>query len=303
MNKTKNTLLYYAQRIIKESENQAILSSINSGFSTMDKQAYGIKLGQMYVLGAAVAMGERVFIAQLAAQVAEKKGVLYLSFVESIDKLTKRMLSLATSIPEVQLEHKPWNAEVATKMKQALVSFEQKRFFIEKPWQLEEQELLALIQDRIIRTNVQLIIIDDEESLFNSFKKQLRSSEKYRFILHLKIMLKNLDCSSIMLKKIKSAKRTQRNPFQLPSVKALQQEYKLAEIADNIWFIHRHEYYGINKDGSGNDTKGRMDIYEMDEKGDIVNTFYFSVKKGFTALEVKEDPALSGWADDIIEEW
>lgn len=301
MNKQKNTLVHHAQRIIKKSEDQTVLSSISSGFSNIDKEAHGLKLGQMYVLGAAVAMGERVFIAQLASQAAEKSGVLYLSCLESIDKLTKRLLSAATNIPFVQLEHNPWDKKIAKKVKQILTSFENKKFFIEKPWQFEEQELLDLIQDNIIRNKVQLIIIDDEESLFKSFNRQLSSEEKYRFILTLKLMLQNLDCCSIVLKKIKSAKRTQKNPFHLPSVTELQKEYNLAEIADKIWFLHRIDYYGIDKDPFGNDTSGRLDIYEMDEDEGYIHNFYFRVKTGFTSLEVMEDPALTGWADDLIE--
>lgn len=302
MNKQKNTLLHHAQRIIKKSEDQAVLSSINSGFSNIDNEVHGLKLGQMYVLGAAVAMGERVFVGQLASQVSEKTGVLYLSFIESIDKLTKRLLSMATCIPENQVEQQPWDTEIADKMKKALTSFEKKRFFIEKLWQFEEQELLDLIQDNINRNEVQLIIIDDEESLFKSLKKQLNSEEKYRFILSLMLMLRNLDCCSIILKKIKSAKRTQKNPFHLPSVKELQKEYDLAEIVDKIWFLHRIEYYGILKDPFENSTAGRMDIYEMDEDGGYINNFYFKVKNSFTFLEVMEDPSVSGWADDLIEE-
>lgn len=302
LNKTKNTLLHHAQRIIEKSEDQTVLSSINSGFANIDIDVHGLRLGQMYVLGAAVAMGERVFIAQLASQASEKSGVLYLSFVESIDKLTKRLLSMTASIPEIRLEFKPWDSEIADKMKKVLTSFEKKRFFIEKPWQFEEQELLDLIQDNIIRNKVQLIIIDDEESLFKSFNRQLSSEEKYRFILTLKIMLQNLDCCSIVLKKIKSAKRTQKNPFHLPSVEELRKEYNLAEIVDKIWFLHRIDYYGIDKDPFGNDTSGRLDIYEMDEDEGYLHNFYFRVKTGFTSLEVMEDPALTGWADDLIEE-
>ena len=302
MDKQKNTLLHHAQRVIKNLEDQAILSSINSGFSNIDNEVHGLKLGQMYVLGAAVAMGESVFITQLASQVSENNSVLYLSFLESIDKLTKRLLSMATFIPENQLEQQPWDSEIAGKMKNALTSFEKKRFFIEKPWQFEEQELLDLIQDYIIRNQVQLIIIDDEENLFKSLKKQLNSEKKYRFILRLKMMLRDLDCCSIILKKIKSAKRTQKNPFHLPSVNELQKEYDLAEIVDKIWFLHRIEYYGILKDPFENSTAGRMDIYEMDEDGGYINNFYFKVKNGFTFLEVMEDPSVSGWADDLIEE-
>lgn len=301
MNKQKNTLLDHAQRVIKKSEDQAILSSINSGFSNIDNEVYGLKLGQMYVLGAAVAMGERAFITQLASQVSVNNGVLYLSFLESIDKLTKRLLSMATFIPENQVEQQPWSSEIADKMKKALNSFEKKRFFIEKPWQFEEQELLDLIQDYIIRNQVQLIIIDDEENLFKSLKKQLNSEKKYRLILRLKMMLRDLDCCSIILKKIKSAKRTQKNPYQLPTVNELQKEYDLAEIVDKIWFLHRIEYYGILKDPFENSTAGRMDIYEMDEDGGYINNFYFKVKNSFSFLEVMEDPSVSGWADDLIE--
>lgn len=302
MNKQKNTLLDHAQRVIKKSEDQAILSSINSGFSNIDNEVYGLKLGQMYVLGAAVAMGESVFVGQLASQVSDKTGVLYLTFKESTDKLTKRLLSMATSTPFNQVEHQPWSSEIADKMKKALNSFENRKFFIEKPWQFEEKELLDLIQDYIIRNQVQLIIIDDEENLFKSIKKQLNSEKKYRFILRLKMMLRDLDCCSIILKKIKSAKRTQKNPYQLPAVSELQKEYDLAEIVDKIWFLHRIEYYGILKDPFENSTAGRMDIYEMDEDGGYINNFYFKVKNGFTFLEVMEDPSVSGWADDLIEE-
>jgi len=302
MNKQKNILLHHAQQIIKKSEDQSILSSINSGFSNIDKEVHGLKLGQMYVLGAAVAMGERVFVGQLASQVSDKTGVLYLSFKESTDKLTKRLLSMAAFIPEYQLEYKPWDAEVAKKIITVLTSFEKKRFFIEKLWQFEEEELLDLIQDYIVHNGVQLIIIDDEENLFKSFSKQLCSEEKYGFMLTLKIMLRNLDCCSIILKKIKSAKRTKKNPCQLPAVNELQKEYDLAEIVDKIWFLHRIEYYGILKDPFENSTAGRMDIYEMDEDGGYINNFYFKVKNSFTFLEVMEDPSVSGWADDLIEE-
>jgi len=77
LNKIKNTLQHHAQRIIKKSEDQTVLSSINSGFANLDTDVHGLRLGQMYVLGAAVAMGERVFIAQLATQASEKKQVFY----------------------------------------------------------------------------------------------------------------------------------------------------------------------------------------------------------------------------------
>jgi replicative DNA helicase len=287
----KTTLYQNCRNILDKSGNQSVLSSINSGYSNIEKELLGLQLGQLYVFGGAVAMGKTLFIGQLALQVAEESSVLYLQLFESLDKLTKRLISTEGDIPFYQLEHKPWDEKIAGQIKEILNSFENKKFFMEKLWRYKEQELFDLIEDYVTRSGVQLVIIDDEERLFKNLEKTLNSEEKYMLILRLKVLLTRLDCCAIILKKIKSAKRTQKNPFKLPSVKDLQQEYNLAEIADHIWFMHRLEYYGIEKDGVNNKTEKRIDLYCMDENDGVLNTFYFKFNKRFTSIEVMEEPS------------
>lgn len=108
----------------------------------------------------------------------------------------------------------------------------------------------------------------------------------YDFVLGLKLLLRRLDCCGILLKKIKSAQRTQTNPFQLPLIQDIQLEYDLADLADHIWFMHRLDYYGIDKDKADNLTKNRIDLYVMDEDGGYLSSLYFRLNERFTGVEV-----------------
>ncbi|PWH86288.1 DnaB-like helicase C-terminal domain-containing protein [Brumimicrobium oceani] len=285
--KRDSSLKHQVKKVIEKAENPLLLS-LNTGFSNIDDQLNGLKLGELYILGGAAAMGQQTFIGQLAMEVAEHSGVLYLTQFESPSKLSKRLLSIAGNIQSHQLEQLPWNKETTDQVSEILNSFKSKKLFIEKEKQFEQNEFMKLIEDYVTQNGIKLIIINNENNLFRNLKVKLTTDEKYNFILKLKLLLRRLDCCGMILKKIKSAKRTQGNPFQLPQIPDIQLEYNLADLADHIWFMHRLEYYGIDRDGANNLTKNRIDLYVMDDDGGYLENLYFSFNERFTGMEVVE---------------
>lgn len=285
----ENSLHQYLQKIIDTSGERLITSSINTGFSNIEEELYGLRLGDLYVVGGAPAMGLNTFIGQLALQVSNHSGVLYLPQVESPDKLSKRLLCIAGDIRMHRFEHEKWDQKLAQKVNEGIDSLMKRTFFIEKMCSLREEEFLKIIEDYVIQNEVKLVIIDDEETMFQNLKGSFTSIEKYYFVLKLKLLFHRLNCCGIIVKKINSAERTQINPYQLPKIKDIQQEYDLANLSEHVWLLHRLDYYGIKKDRANNTTKNRIDLYCIDADFGVMNNLYYRFNKLHTSFEVMVD--------------
>jgi replicative DNA helicase len=291
VNNNETSLYYHCNKNLEKSKNHEPSSLINTGFSNIDKTLQGLHPGKLYVIAGAEGMPKALLAGQIALNVADHSGVLYMPVLESASRLTNRLIRAVADISDTDLEHVPWDNKRVALVEKTMDSFKTKKLFIDKLWRYDEEELLHLIESYIKDQDVSMIIIDDEKCLFSRMKKKLSSHEKYHFLLKLKMLLRKSDCCGVLLKKIKPAEQTEDNPYRLPSVKDFRTGYNLAELADEIWMIHRLEYYGLMVDGDNNKTTGRTELYHIDEYESVRNTLYFTFKSGATYLKVLEDPA------------
>lgn len=286
--KTKNTLYHQLKKILSPSVDRFVSSSINTGFSNIDQQLNGLQLGELYVLGGAVAMGTKTLSKELALRVADHSGVLFLPQVETLDELTKDLLRIEGAIQSHEIEKQPWDNKLATKISKTLTTFKRKKFYLQNVWQFKEEDFFQLIEEYITQKEVKLLIIDDEERLFKNLKDSYTAEEKYLFILKLKLLLNRLNCCGILLKKMEAPQPTEENPYQIPSIKNIQSEYDATRLANHIWIMHRLDYYGIEKDEVDNPTKNRIDLFVMDEEDGYLENLYFKFNERFTGIEVRE---------------
>lgn len=287
----KATLYQCSQSIVGQSKNKESLTALNTGFTNINEKLGGLHLGKLYVLGGAYAMGKELLLDQLALNVADDSGVLYLPFSESVDRLINRLMGIVADIPPHFLEQLPWDQKKLNRIEEKINAFKTKNCYIEKVLRYDEDELLKLIETYICEKEIRLVIIDDEKCLFHGIKKTRTPHEKHHFVLKLKMLFQNLGCSGIILKKIAPATPKKKNPYRLPRSKDLRTDYALLELTDEIWMMHRLEYYGMVKDEDNKSTASRIDLYQM-YKGDghILQALYFKFKSGATAMEVLEEP-------------
>lgn len=282
-NRKGNTLFENAMRLINNKK--GCLSTVPCGFSNIDESIHALQSGQFYVLAGAVAMGKTTFAGQLLLNASANVNVLNLQFLESEEKMTKRLLSIAGEIPYYVMESRSWSKQTEATMNEVIDQLKDQKLYIERCIDFTEEKLLGLIAFYVVKENVKLIVFDDEEHLWRCLPKKISAEEQYAFMLKLKLWLSRLDCCGVLLKKIDAAKRTQKNPYHLPSVKSLDNGYELSDIADHLWFFHRLEYFGIEKDEANNCTTRRIDLYVKDVEGGVLETLYFKFTKWYTSIE------------------
>jgi len=107
-----------------------------------------------------------------------------------------------------------------------------------------------------------------------------------------KLISKDLDVPFILLSQL-SRNVEQRGGDKRPQLSDLRDSGAIEQDADNVIFIHRPEYYGMEKDANGNDLKGIGKLIFAKQRngktGDIVFKYNESLTKIFDFSPIEDD--------------
>ncbi len=230
---------------------------IKTGIAAFDEIYSGLSLGDLILVGGRPGMGKTTFLVNLALQISKSNPLLFISMDLSMGQVSNKFLAAETEIDfservdnDIAEEKKKSLGQAQLKLSQHDIYLSECRF---------ADEILNEIKYAIDNFQIKVVFIDylqliqqlsstaEEEDLIDSFLKQLKQiCRKYQIVIVVSSQLNRA------LEK--------RGGMCWPKLSDLRGSGTIEELADQIIFLYRADYYHINCDEEGNSTLGILEL-------------------------------------------
>lgn len=231
---------------------ESICSSIQTGLFDLDSVIGGLHNSELVVIASRPSMGKTTFAMNIVENVIEKDDCLVavFSLTMAAEQLVMRMISSIGRIDQTrvrtgQLEQHHWQSVI-----KASNYLQNKPVYIDDSLSLNPDEIREHIS-LVSKTNdgIDLIIIDDLQSLTVDDQTDCHRSDSSRIARSLKQLAKDFNCPVIVLSQIN--RRLENRPNKRPMCTDLQGHGAIENYADLILFIYRDEVYHSNSPDKG----------------------------------------------------
>jgi replicative DNA helicase len=245
------------------------VTGVPSGFSGLDRVTYGWQNTDLIILAARPAVGKTAFALNLARNAAmhptKPTPVAMFSLEMSAGQLVQRILSAES---EIWLEKIARGKMEEHEMKQlyarGIQRLSQAPLFIDDTPALNIFELRAKCRRLKNKHNIGMIIIDYLQLMSgsNDGRNSNREQEISNISRNLKGLAKELNVPIIALSQLSRAveQRGAKDGSRVPQLSDLRESGAIEQDADMVMFLYRPEYYDINSNAEGENTKGLTEV-------------------------------------------
>lgn len=269
----------------KAAERTDGMSGIASGFHALDRMTSGWQNSDLVILAARPAMGKTAFALSMAKNIAVDQNIpvalfsLEMSNVQLINRVIVNTCEIkGEKIKSGQLEDYEW-AQLDNKIKDLIG----KPMFVDDTPSLSVFELRTKARRLVKEHGVRLIMIDYLQ-LMNASGMSFgsRQEEVSTISRSLKGLAKELNIPILALSQLNRGVENRPGgentlDSKRPQLSDLRESGAIEQDADMVIFIHRPEYYNLNKDENGNDLRGKAVIIIAKHRngavGDVLLTF------------------------------
>lgn len=283
---------------IKEKTNG--LSGVPSGFSNLDRLTSGWQQSDLIIVAARPGMGKTSFILALARNAAVDFGMpmaifsLEMSSIQLVNRLISAEAEIeATKLRSGQLEPYEWE-QLHTKIHKLTEA----PIFIDDTPALNIFELRAKCRRLKTTHNIQMVIIDYLQLMQGKSdnRNTNREQEISSISRALKGMAKELQIPVIALSQL-SRDVEKRGGSKRPILSDLRESGSIEQDADQVLFLFRPEYYGMEQDEEGRPTQGLAEVIIAKNRHGSVETVHTRWVGKFAKfvemdgiMELPEDP-------------
>jgi len=245
------------------------VTGVPSGFSGLDRVTYGWQNTDLIILAARPAVGKTAFALNLARNAAmhatKPTPVALFSLEMSAGQLVQRILSAES---EIWLEKIARGKMEEHEMKQlyarGIQRLSQAPLFIDDTPALNIFELRAKCRRLKNKHNIGMIIIDYLQLMSGTGENRSsnREQEISNISRNLKGLAKELNVPIIALSQLSRAveQRGAKEGSRIPQLSDLRESGAIEQDADMVMFLYRPEYYDINSNAEGENTKGLTEV-------------------------------------------
>jgi len=245
------------------------VTGVPSGFSGLDRVTYGWQNTDLIILAARPAVGKTAFALNLARNAVmhatKPTPVALFSLEMSAGQLVQRILSAES---EIWLEKIARGKMEEHEMKQlyarGIQRLSQAPLFIDDTPALNIFELRAKCRRLKNKHNIGMIIIDYLQLMSGTGENRSsnREQEISNISRNLKGLAKELNVPIIALSQLSRAveQRGAKEGSRIPQLSDLRESGAIEQDADMVMFLYRPEYYDINSNAEGENTKGLTEV-------------------------------------------
>lgn len=256
-----------ASEVVADTERMAKLppekavTGTPTGLDDLDHLLGGLESGDLLILAARPGMGKTSLALCVSKAVALKGGkpVAFFSLEVSDKRLVRSLLSIISGIPNDQLKNGRLDTNEWTELVNAQTKLENSKLIIDDAPGLSYVELrsrcLAL---KAQHPDLGLIVVDYLQLMSGVGKKE-RVHEISDISRNLKLIAKETEVPVIALSQL-SRQVEQRGGAKRPILSDLRESGSIEQDADQVVFVFRPEYYGVNEDSNGKPTKGIAEL-------------------------------------------
>jgi replicative DNA helicase len=245
------------------------VTGVPSGFSGLDRVTYGWQNTDLIILAARPAVGKTAFALNLARNAVmhatKPTPVALFSLEMSAGQLVQRILSAES---EIWLEKIARGKMEEHEMKQlyarGIQRLSQAPLFIDDTPALNIFELRAKCRRLKNKHNIGMVIIDYLQLMSGTGENRSsnREQEISNISRNLKGLAKELNVPIIALSQLSRAveQRGAKDGSRIPQLSDLRESGAIEQDADMVMFLYRPEYYDINSNAEGENTKGLTEV-------------------------------------------
>ena len=264
-----SVLVKTIQRIEDLRHKNEDITGVPSGFPSLDRITYGWQNTDLIILAARPAVGKTAFALNLARNAAmhatKPTPVALFSLEMSAGQLVQRILSAES---EIWLEKIARGKMEEHEMKQlyarGIQRLSQAPLFIDDTPALNIFELRAKCRRLKNKHNIGMIIIDYLQLMSGTGENRSsnREQEISNISRNLKGLAKELNVPIIALSQLSRAveQRGAKDGSRIPQLSDLRESGAIEQDADMVMFLYRPEYYDINSNAEGENTKGLTEV-------------------------------------------
>jgi replicative DNA helicase len=243
------------------------LTGVPSGFPALDKVTGGWQNTDLIILAARPAVGKTAFALNLARNAAlhatRPTPVAVFSLEMSAGQLVQRMLSAESNIMLEKISRgKLEEHEYRQLHIQGFERLLKAPIFVDDTAALNIFELRAKCRRLKNKHNIGLIIIDYLQLMSGSGENRNtnREQEISKISRDLKGLAKELQVPIIALSQLSREVEKRKEGNKMPQLSDLRESGAIEQDADMVMFLYRPEYYDINQNEMGEDTRGETRV-------------------------------------------
>ena len=281
----------------KAAERTDGMSGIASGFHALHRMTSGWQNSDLVILAARPAMGKTAFALSMAKNIAVDQNIpvalfsLEMSNVQLINRVIVNTCEIkGEKIKSGQLKDYEW-AQLDNKIKDLIG----KPMFVDDTPSLSVFELRTKARRLVKEHGVRLIMIDYLQ-LMNASGMSFgsRQEEVSTISRSLKGLAKELNIPILAISQLNRGVENRPGgenalDSKRPQLSDLRESGAIEQDADMVIFIHRPEYYSLNKDENGNDLRGKAVIIIAKHRNGAVGDVLLNFKGQYARFENQDE--------------
>ena len=236
------------------------LLGIASGFQAVDRFTGGWQETDLIIVGGASSMGKTSFALALAYNAAlyTSTSTVIFSYEMSALQLIRRLASMESEICNKYITNGTLNDQELNKIHEAVSNIEKIPLHIDEGNITSLGYLVHRIKEYVKNKNVKLVMIDYLQLVSSKNKAGSREQEVSKVARTLKNLAKELNITVIALSQLNRGVGMRNNSK--PTLSDLRESGEIEQAADVVMLIYRPEYYGIEYNDDGKESKGTANI-------------------------------------------
>ena len=236
------------------------LLGIASGFQDIDKFTGGWQETDLIIVGGASSMGKTSFALALAYNAAKYTNTptVIFSYEMSALQLLRRLASMTSEISNRYITNGTLNTEELTKIHTAIGEIQSLPLFIDEGSITSLRYLVHRIKEYVKNKDVKFVMVDYLQLVSSKNKAGSREQEVSKVARTLKNLAKELNITVIALSQLNRGVGMRNNSK--PTLSDLRESGEIEQAADVVMLIYRPEYYGIEFNDDGKESKGTANI-------------------------------------------
>lgn len=287
-----------ALKLIEEAKDKPDgLSGVPTGFNDLDKLTLGWQPSDLIIIAARPAMGKTAFVLSMARNISIdfNRAIAFFSLEMSAEQLMTRLIVSESGFDSRTIKSGRLDTEQWAHLEKSIVPLQNAPLFIDDTPALSIFEFRSKTRRLKVQYDIQLIVIDYLQLMTGPTETRgNREQEVSTISRSLKAIAKELNVPIIALSQLNRSVET-RGGDKRPQLSDLRESGAIEQDADIVSFIHRPEYYGMDKDQSGEPlAPGLAEIIIAKHRNgatDIVNLKFRAEQARFTNFD--EIPAFA----------
>ncbi len=244
----------------KKRANKGKMLGISSGYIQLDKLTGGWQSSDLVIVGGASSMGKTALslsFAKNAAQISKDPTVVF-SYEMGTSQLVNRLLSSESDVNNRYISMGVVNDDEFERVYNAANSISDIPLYIDECKSSSITYLINKIKKYSIVEKAKLFVIDYLQLITNPQKGRNREQEVSYIARALKNVAKEMNVCVMALSQLNRSVSNQNQGR--PTLSHLRESGEIEQAADIVMFVYRPEYYGIERDAMGNDTRGIAEL-------------------------------------------